>query len=77
MHMRDWLAKLDDFLRISEREILTHAGRVSRELAAAKAEAEYDKYRRVLDMQPSPVEGHFEEAVRKIKQLSKGKKNPE
>ena len=77
MYMRDWIAKLDDFLRISEREILTHAGRVSHELASAKAEAEYDKYHKVLDEQPSPVEGHFEEAVRKIKQLSKGKRNTE
>ena len=27
MHMKDWISKLDDFLRLSEREILTHAGK--------------------------------------------------
>ena len=32
MYMRDWIAKLDDFLRVSERDILTHAGRVSHEV---------------------------------------------
>ena len=32
MTMRDWIAKLDDFLRLSERELLTHAGRISAEL---------------------------------------------
>ena len=29
MHMADWIAKLDDFLRLSERDILTHAGQIS------------------------------------------------
>ncbi len=37
MYMRDWISKLDDFLRISEREILTHAGTVSHEEALTKA----------------------------------------
>ena len=27
MHMADWIAKLDDFLRLSDRDVLTHAGR--------------------------------------------------
>ena len=71
MYMKDWIAKLDDFLRISEREILTHAGRVSHELASAKAEAEYDKHRKVIDVEPGLVEKHFEAAVQKIKQLKR------
>ena len=33
MYMKDWIAKLDDFLRISERDILTHAGTISSETA--------------------------------------------
>ena len=37
MTMRDWVAKLDDFMRISDREILTHAGNVSHEAALARA----------------------------------------
>lgn len=45
MKMKDWIAKLDDFLKLSEKELLTHAGNVSAETAAQKAEAEFDKYR--------------------------------
>ncbi len=74
MTMRDWIAKLDDFMRISEREILTHAGSVSHEVALVKAEAEFEKFRRIEDAKPSPVEQHFIEAIEQVKQLAKGKR---
>jgi type I restriction enzyme S subunit len=44
MYMTDWIAKLDEFPRISDREVLVHAGRVSHEQALAKAEAEFPMY---------------------------------
>jgi hypothetical protein len=44
MHMKDWIAKLHGFLTLNDREILTHAGRVSHAAAIGKAESEYDKY---------------------------------
>ncbi|KAF0134928.1 MAG: hypothetical protein FD145_309 [Candidatus Saganbacteria bacterium] len=44
MKMADWIAKLDAFLRLSERELLTHAGSISAENASKKAEEEYIKY---------------------------------
>jgi hypothetical protein len=74
MTMRDWIAKLDDFMRISDREILTHAGKVSHEAALARAEAEFEKFRRIEDAKPSPVEQHFIEAIEQVKQLEKGKR---
>ena len=37
MHMADWIAKLDDFLRLSDRDILTHAGKISHQLAEEHA----------------------------------------
>jgi hypothetical protein len=37
MYMQDWIVKLDDFLRLSESEILTHKGRISSEDAEQKA----------------------------------------
>jgi hypothetical protein len=40
MAMRDWIAKLDDFLRLSDRELLTHAGSISHDAALAKAQSE-------------------------------------
>ena len=45
MKMNDWIFKLDDFLKLSEKELLTHAENVSADDAAQKAEAEFDKYR--------------------------------
>jgi len=45
MKMKDWISKLDDFLKLSEKELLTHSGNVSADAAVQKAEAEFDKYR--------------------------------
>lgn len=44
MYMQDWIKKLDGFLQLNERNILTHAGKVSHQLAIEKAETEYSKY---------------------------------
>jgi len=69
MYMRNWIAKLDDFLRLSERDILTHAGRVSHEVALAKAEGEFEKFQARQLAQPSEVEKQFEAMVKELKQL--------
>ena len=71
MYMRDWIAKLDEFLKISEREILTHAGSMSHEDASERARAEYEKYRKQVMEDPTPVERHFFEAVKEVKELEK------
>lgn len=75
MYMADWISKLDDFLRLSEHDILTHAGVVSHDEAVRKAEGEYDRFAATRDALPSPVERHFEEAVREVKLLEK-KRSP-
>lgn len=66
MHMRDWIDKLDDFLRITARDILSHAGKISHETALDKARAEYSKYQQQILDSSSPVEQHFFEAIKKI-----------
>jgi hypothetical protein len=71
MTMAAWIRKLDDFLRLSERAILTHAGRVTHDAATAKASAEYEKYRKAQDALPQPVDEHFDDAVKRMKQLAK------
>ncbi len=76
MTMGDWIAKLDDFMRISDREILTHAGKVSHEAALERAEGEFEKFRRLEDAKPSPVEEHFLEAIEQVKRLEKRKHAP-
>lgn len=77
MTMADWIRKLDDFLRVSERDILTHAGKVSNEAALKKAHLEYEKYREALLDAPSPVEQHFAEAISKAKKFMKSAKRRE
>jgi hypothetical protein len=62
MYMKDWIKKLDDFLSLSGKELLTHAGTVSAEVARLKANEEYDKFRERAQFQLSPVEMHFIEA---------------
>ena len=55
MHMQDWAGKLDSFLQFNERNILTHKGRVSHELAVEHAQQEFDKFKaqRLAASQPS------------------------
>ena len=66
MTMQGWIAKLDEYLRLSEREILQHAGKISHEEALQKAELEFDKYRAGQLAQTSRVERDFEDAVKKL-----------
>jgi len=74
MTMRDWITKLDEFLKLSEHELLDHAGKISAEQAKMKAELEYDRYRVFLDSQPRLVDVDFEKAVTELKKLPKPKK---
>ncbi len=76
MHMADWIAKLDDFLRLSERDILTHAGKISHEQAVEKAEIEFERYRQTQAVLPQPVDQHFEQSLDELKQIEQQKNVP-
>jgi hypothetical protein len=67
MTMQSWLTKLDEFLQISGRKLLDHAGTVSAESARAKAEQEYTRYHARLDTQPRPIDAEFEKVVKQLK----------
>ena len=71
MTMRDWIAKLDDFLKLSAHELLHHAGKITAEQAKLKAEREYEQYRALMDSQPRRVDLDFEKAVADLKKLPK------
>ena len=73
MYMKDWIQKLDDFLQLSGKELLAHAGTVSAELARQKANQEYDKFRQRTQYELSPVEIHFLENFEKEQKRLKGK----
>ena len=73
MYMKDWIQKLDDFLKLSGKELLTHAGTISAELAKQKANQEYDKFKERTQYELSPVEIHFlerfEKEQKKLKEM--------
>jgi hypothetical protein len=66
MYMSDWSSKLDDFLKLSGRELLTHAGKIPHEQALTKAQLEYEKHRTMQINHPSPVEVDFERAIKQL-----------
>ena len=72
MYMKDWIQKLDEFLKLSGMELLTHAGTISAEVAKLKADTEYDRFKERTQYQLSPVEQHFiENFEREQKKLKK------
>ena len=66
MHMKDWIAKLHGFLTLNDRNILTHAGKTSHEMAKELAEAEYEKFSRQRIQQTDAVGGEFEKAIQQL-----------
>lgn len=73
MYMKDWIVKLDAFLMVSGRDILTHSGKISHEAALEKARSEYEEYRKQIKEEPLPIERHLIEAVKEINKLEKKK----
>ncbi len=65
MKMQDWINKLDDFLRISEKELLNNTGSISHQQALNKARLEYEKYRKAEDKK------YISDFDREIKKLKK------
>lgn len=75
MTMRDWAVELDNFLRMTRKDILTHAGKVSAEVALAKAQQAYAQYQQQTRNLPSPVESDFEAAIAQpVKQIQQNKR---
>ncbi|KKT68604.1 MAG: hypothetical protein UW63_C0073G0005 [Candidatus Uhrbacteria bacterium GW2011_GWF2_44_350] len=68
MHMKDWVARLDAFLKFNEQDILANAGKISREVAETLALGEYEKYRVVQD------KNYISDFDREVKKLLKSKK---
>lgn len=69
MYMKDWLATIDDYLKMTRRDILTTKGRVTHKQAIDKAHEEYEKYGKKQDELLSPVEQHFIESIRELEAL--------
>lgn len=70
MHMSDWVARLDAFLEFNERDILTHAGAVSHELAEAHALRELADYNAIrLQLEAAEPSSDFDKAVEAVEKL--------
>lgn len=76
MYMKDWIARLDDYLRMTDSEVLQNAGKVSHALAEQKAKEEYQKFKQIHSLDLSPVEEAFVAAVEtaKVDELTDGVK---
>ena len=73
MHMVEWVQRLDAFLQFNERNILTHAGAVSHQLAEEHAHVQFEQYdaeRRRLEAAQSNSD--FDRAVEEVKRLEAG-----
>ncbi|MCF8235874.1 MAG: virulence RhuM family protein [Bacteroidales bacterium] len=74
MYMKDWIERLDTILQLNGRELLTHAGKISHEMALKKSGEEFEKYQqhqRTLEREESLKE--LEEDIEKLKKREKGK----
>ena len=70
MTMKDWISKLNAFLKFSEYEILMNAGRISHEVAEMLALKEYEKFR--IEQDKNYI-SDFDREVKKILKLKKKK----
>jgi len=74
MYMNDWIERLDTILHLNGRELLTHAGKISHEIALRKSGEEYEKYQliqKTLEKEESLKE--LEADIKKLKKREKGK----
>ena len=69
MYMKDWLETIDDYLRMTRRDILTTKGKVTHQQALEKAHSEYEKYKRNQEYILSPVECHFLESIGELDKM--------
>ena len=73
MYMKDWLERIDDFLKMTGKEILTHRGKVSHTQAIDKAHEEYRQYKCLTQNELSKVEKDFMEYFSNTTKNLKGK----
>ena len=71
MHMSDWIKKLDSFMTLNDRDILTHAGKISHEMAKQLAETEYDKFHTYRLTSVSEQLSDFDKTIKQIEATKK------
>lgn len=69
MTMKDWIIKLDDFIKMTGTELLENSGTISKLEAENKALAEYAKYKETTKDELSEVEKHFIESIKQTQKI--------
>ena len=69
MYMKDWLSTIDDYLKMTRRDILDTKGRVTHSQALEKAHREYELYKARYDELPSKVEIQYLDSIRNLEQI--------
>ena len=70
MYMKDWLETIDDYLKMTRRDILTSSGHISHKQALDKAHSEYTKYKNRLENTISPVEQDFIKSIGTLEEIA-------
>jgi len=71
MYMKDWIERLDAIIQLNGRELLTHAGKISHQMALKKSALEYDKFRE------AQKQLQHEESLQELEQDIQQLKSPE
>ncbi len=71
MYMKDWIETIDDYLKMTRRDILTHKGKVSHRQALEKAHKEYEKYSEKAKLYLSAVEKYYLESISALEEIEK------
>ncbi len=74
MYMKDWIERLDDFLKMTGKDILTHAGKISHDKAIERAKEEYEKFKERDKNELSKVEEDFIKQIESTAKMLKEKK---
>ena len=69
MYMKDWLETIDDYLKMTRRDILKTKGSVTHKQALEKAHEEYEKYKKSEESRLSSVEQHFFDSINELEGL--------
>ncbi|HNI88296.1 MAG TPA: RhuM family protein, partial [Leptospiraceae bacterium] len=71
MYMKDWISRLDSILQLNGRELLTHAGRISHEMAIQRSQEEFEKYKQAeREKQKEDSLKELEEDIQKLNKKS-------
>ncbi len=74
MTMEDWFKRLDEFLKLTDREILQNAGKISHQIAVNKAESEFEKYRIIQDQ---IYLSDFDKYIERLEKIGNSEENHE